>query len=549
MMKTPKAESFVRGALMLSLAALVSRVLGAFYKPIIARIFAPFDGHNGAAGIGLTQVPLTAYQVILSFTAVGLNVGISRLIAERMALGDVHGAKRVFRVSLAIMTALGLLSSLAMWFGAPWIAALISDEVIETIPGFRAMAPALLITSVMAAYRGLFQGFQRMTPNASSQMIEQVVRVGSGAILTYIFVRQSVAYGAAAFNFGDVVGALAGLAYLLYVARSSGQDLWAAQAEEAATTERRRAPRSKEKPWPLVKRIFAVAGPVAISGAVVPLMMLADTFFVFRALERIGVVGGNAQAQYGMLTNAFMIVYLPTIFTSAIYTSILPAITEAVTQKRLGEARRRAIQGYRMTMLLAVPAQTGLYILATGLYALLFGDPAGGAVLAAMSWATVPVMLQQTTAGILQGTGRITLPVRNFLIGALFKIILTPFWTVQWGVSGAAYATAVGFFVAALLNVIFVERLVGRTFRTRSMLFKPVAAALAMAGAVALLRGPVSAVVVWPGLATLVLTGAGAVMYGIAILLVGGVRRAELEAMPGLGRPLAAVLGRVRFLR
>ncbi|HYG59226.1 MAG TPA: hypothetical protein VD902_14285, partial [Symbiobacteriaceae bacterium] len=86
-----KTESFIRGALLLTLAALVSRLLGAFYKPVIAHIFAPFDGKAGAVGIGLTQVPLTTYQVILSFTSVGLNVGISRLVAERMALGDPRG--------------------------------------------------------------------------------------------------------------------------------------------------------------------------------------------------------------------------------------------------------------------------------------------------------------------------------------------------------------------------------------------------------------------------------------------------------------------------
>jgi stage V sporulation protein B len=540
-MAVRKQESFMRGALMLSLAALVSRLLGAFYKPIIARIFAPFDGANGAAGIGLTQVPLSAYQIILSFTSVGLNVGISRLVAERMALGDARGAKRVFRLSLTLMAGLGLAASLVMWFGAPWIARAISSEAVATIPGFRATAPALFITSVMAAYRGLFQGFQQMTPNAYSQIIEQVIRVGSGMVLTFFFVQKSVAYGAAGFNFGDVIGAAAGLLYLLALASRTGEGLWHVAGDEAATLEPPSYQAPVESPWEVLKRIFAVSGPIAFSGAVVPLMMMADTFFVFRSVP-------NPDAQYGLLTNAFMIVYLPAVFTTAIYTSILPAITQAMTRGETDQARRKATQAYRMTMLLAIPAQTGLYVLAPAIYALLFRDTAGAVVLAAISWATVPIMLQQTTSGVLQGAGRIVLPVRNFLIGGVIKVALSAYWTPRIGISGAAYATAAGFFVAAVLNVVYVEQILGRTLKTRGMLLKPLVAALAMAGVIWLARSPLSRLG-RPGVATLALIGIGGAVYGVVLLLVGGVKRQELEFIPKVGRPLAALLERTRLLR
>lgn len=540
-MSVRKQESFIRGALMLSLAALVSRLLGALYKPAIARIFAPFDGRNGAAGIGLTQVPLSAYQIILSFTSVGLNVGISRLVAERMALGDTRGARRVFRLSLVTMAALGLAASLAMWFGAPWIAAAISKEAVDTIPGFKATAPALFITSLMAAYRGLFQGFQEMSPNAYSQIIEQIVRVAAGMVLTYLFVRRSIALGAAGFNFGDVLGAVAGLLYLLALAQRAEGRLWRPSAEEAATLEPPAQRVPQESAWTIMKRIFAVAGPIAFAGAVVPMMMMADTFFVFRSLP-------DPQAQYGLLTNAFMIAYLPAVFTTAIYTSILPAITNSMARGETEEARRKARQAYRMTMLMAIPAQTGLFVLAAGLYAMLFGDKSGAPVMAAISWAVVPIMLQQTTSGVLQGSGRIILPVRNFLIGALVKVVLSGVWTPRLGINGAAYATAAGFLVAALLNVVYVERILGRTLKTRGMVVKPLMAAMAMAGVIWLLRAPLLRFG-HASIVTFALIGIGVVTYGLVLVLVGGVRRQEIEFIPKLGRPLAALLERTRLLR
>jgi stage V sporulation protein B len=534
-----KTESFMRGALMLTLAALVSRLLGAFYKPIIARIFAPFDGHAGAVGIGLTQVPLTTYQVILSFTSVGLNVGISRLVAERMALGDAKGAKRVFRVSLTLMAALGLSAGLVLWFGAPWIAGFFSKDLMETVPGFRATAPALVITSIMAAYRGLFQGFQEMTPNAVSQIVEQVVRVSAGVILTYIFVQRSVPLGAAGFNWGDVIGALAGLLYLLFLVRQAREHMWEIPPDAVVVPQS-----GQESPGKLVRKILAVAAPIAVAGAVVPLMMQADTLFVFRALAKVGMTGEDQQAQYGLLTNAFMIAYLPAVFTSAIYTSLLPAITRSMTLGQVDQARKKAVQAYRMTMLVAIPAQVGLYVLATAVYAFLFGDTTGGAVMAAISWAVVPIMLQQTTSGVLQGAGRIILPVRNFVIGAVVKAVLTYWLTVPFGIDGAAWSTAVGFAVAAILNIIQVERMLGRTLKTRSMILKPLAAALVMAGAIWAAR--VFLHVRGGHVGTLVLIVLGGAVYGVVILLVGGIKLQEIESIPKVGRPLAALLGRRR---
>lgn len=544
-MSIRRSESFVRGALMLSVAALVSRLLGAFYKPAIARIFAPFDGHNGAVGIGLTQVPLTVYQVVLSFTSVGLNVGISRLVAERMAVSDVRGARRVFRFSLLLMAVIGFVGSVALWFGAPALAASISESAAETVPGFRAMAPAIFLTSVLAAYRGLFQGLQSMSPNAMSQIVEQIVRVGAGLLLTAWMVQRSVALGAAGFNFGDVIGAGIALLYLLYLARGRQASLWESESASALEAPQIRPAWANETPWELTKRIFSVAGPITIVGAVVPLMMLADTFFVFRALGAQGLPKDEIQAAYGYLTNVFMIVNLPGVFTQALYTSILPAITTAITLREFGVAKERAAQAYRMTFLLALPAQAGLWALAAGIYSLIYGDLVGAHLLQTIAWATVPIMLQQTTSGILQGMGQIGLPVRNFMIGALLKVILTAVLTRYYGVEGAAWATVVGFAVAAILNLYHVDRHLGRTFRLGSMLLRPGLAAVLMAATILGLK-------VWlpqRALFTLLLVAVGGLVYGLSLLVTGGLRRKDLEALPKVGRPLAGLLERTRLLR
>ncbi|MBP2019894.1 stage V sporulation protein B [Symbiobacterium terraclitae] len=543
-MHAGRGESFLRGALILTLSTLVARLLGLIYKPLVARIFAPFDGRGGAVGLALANVPFTTYMIILSFTSVGLNVGIARLVAERMAVGDPRGARSVFRASLALMTGLGLAGALAFFFGAPWIARAIAPDAAESAPGFRAMAPALLLTSMLAAYRGLYQGFQQMAPSGLSYVIEQVVRVACGLAFTWILVRVSLPMGAAGFNLGDVAGAAAALAYMLFLYLRNRRSIW--HAEQAAAAGRE-AGEDRLQPGAarLYARIFAVAGPIAVIGAVAPLMMMADTFFVLRALAAAGVASLDAQEQYGLLANAHYVANLPAILSLAVYTAILPAITTEMAAGSRKAALRKARQAYRMTFLLGIPAQAGLWALATGVYRFIYGDPNGGPAMEAMAWAVFPIMLQQTTSGVLQGMGRIGLPVRNFVLGAAVKIVLTARWTGPYGIAGAAWATAIGFGVAALLNMVDVERLLGRTLQTRGMLWKPLAGALVMACALRALLPHLPE----GNLALLGEIGAGAALYGLVLLLLRGVHREDVAAIPRIGPRLAGILGRARLLR
>jgi stage V sporulation protein B len=216
-----------------------------------------------------------------------------------------------------------------------------------------------------------------------------------------------------------------------------------------------------------------------------------------------------------------------------------------VATGQAAQARRKAQQAYRITFLLGIPSQAGLWVLATGIYDLVYGQPTGGPAMAAISWAALPIMLQQTTSGVLQGMGRIGLPVRNFVLGAAVKVVLTALWTGPYGIAGAAWATAAGFGVAALLNLVDVERHLGRTIKTRGMLLKPLAGALLMVGAIRLLQplAPGGG----PGL--LALIGAGAVVYGLALLLLGGVHRQDVAAIPRIGPRLAGAMVRRRLLR
>lgn len=542
-----KRDSVVRGTLVITVATLVARIMGAIYKPIVIRMFAPFDPSGGNAGIGMAWAAVQAYQIVLAFTAVGFNVAISKLVAERLSLGDEAGAKKVFRTSMWLMGTIGLLGALFFWFGAGWLEAVTKTP--GTAAGYMGMAPALVLVSLMAAYRGVFQGFQSMTPNAYSQLLEALFRIITGLVLVHLLVSRSVPLAAGGFNFGDAVGGAVGLAYLWWLYQKNKATMWR-EGVAAATLGRNVAPALSDfgqTTGQVIRAILRIGLPIALIGAAQPIMGEADLFTLGHSL-----VGTTMDVNdiFGQLTNALTIVLLPATFTLALYTSLVPAIAESTVVGRKDQAQSLTRMAYRLTTLVGWPAMVGLFVLGVPIYNLIY-NAEGGWLLSVLAVGTLVVMLQQTSSGILQGMGRIMPPVINLLTGTAIKLLGNLVLVPLLGPAGAAWSTVIGFTVSAAMNLISVYRYMGAGLDFKGSVVKPGLAALIMGLVVwglDTLIGPLGTTLGSRAIVMLFLIAAGAGAYGVALLLVRGIPREDLERVPRIGRRLSSLLTRYRLL-
>lgn len=224
--------NFVRGAAILAAAGFISRFLGLFYRTVLSYSI-------GEEGLGLYQLAYPMYTFLLVFSLSGIPVALGKLVSEKLALGKGTDAYRIFQVAVRLSIVFGALSSLGLFLLAkPIVRVLHYDE--RVYYSILAIAPALFIVSVMAAYRGFFQGMQNMKPTAYSQVIEQVVRMATIGALAIILLPYGMEYAAAGATFSAVTGAIAGLVVMfiiywrkkkefavqLHTGESSGESVW-----------------------------------------------------------------------------------------------------------------------------------------------------------------------------------------------------------------------------------------------------------------------------------------------------------------------------------
>ncbi|HHY37523.1 MAG TPA: polysaccharide biosynthesis protein [Clostridia bacterium] len=521
-------RSFIKGTFVLAIAQLISKVLGAVYRiPLYLLI--------GSEGIGLVQMAYPVYSTVLALSTAGIPVAISKVVAEKLAKGHRAGAYKAFQVSLGILAVTGASFSLALFLSARYVAETVSKDPRAYYP-LLAISPAIFFVAVMSAFRGFFQGQQDMVPTAISQVLEQILRVGTMFLLAFLLMDRGVEYAAAGATFGAVTGAIGGLAFL-YIVYRRRLDL-----SRVAVY----APDGDSSVIGLLKEIIALAIPISLASIVMPIIQLIDMAVVPGRLQAGGASVAQATTMYGQLSGgAIPLINLPTVFTAALATSLVPSISSAFALRNLRLVSHRVALATRLTMIMVLPSAFGLLVLAEPIGGFLFDDPGIGVPLEMLAPGVIFIGLQMTTSGILQGLGRTTVPLKTLSTGAVTKLFFTWFLTPRLGIRGAALSSVAGFFVASALNYAAVLRYTGRPEDLAGAFLKPLFASAVMsfvarASHVRLLgltgRGWISV----PGAIV-----AAVLVYLAVLTVIGGLKPSDLEAIPRVGPAMSRTLGRL----
>ena len=531
-----KAESFLKGTLILTVASFVVKVIGSLNWIFVSRIL-------GGEGIGLYQMAFPIYFFAMSISQAGVPVAISIITAERVALKDVFGARRVFRISMTLMVFTGLLFSLLTYFGAGW---LIEWQFIRDPRAYMAvvaLSPTIFFVTLLASSRGYLQGWQRMTPTAVSQIIEQIFRVLTMVLFASFLLPMGIDYAAAGASLGAFAGAIGGLLVLVYYHWKLDKDI---EREYGPNL----APPPGEAPAPLgaiVRRIFSLALPVSAASIMLPVVSNLDLMIVPQRLEVAGYSISEATELFGYLNGmAVPLVNLATILTASMAMSIVPAISES---RVLGDRTRvydQTAASVRISNFVCFPAFVIVFVLATPISALIYNAPGAGPAVMISAVSIILLGLHQVSTGILQGLGHPTIPMVNMLLAAAAKIFLNWHLTaIPWlGIMGAAWATAADMGVAAIINLYFIYRFIGYRIELLQLI-KTICSAGIMACAVHFFYVWTLA---WWGIAAISTFGAvffGCAIYVAAMILLRALIEEDLRRLPMIGTVVIRFLQRI----
>lgn len=480
--KKRKKDDFLMQGMILALAMVMTKVIGALYRIPLTNIL-------GDEGNGFYGYAFEVYAFALMLSSLSLPTAVSKLVSARMAMRQRRNAFRVFLGSLVFSVIVGVLASLIVFFGADMIAANLMKSPLSAY-ALRVLAVGLFVVALLGVLRGYFQGLGTMMPTAVSQIIEQVVNavvsIAGASVLFKIGIAAGEkrneellgpAYGAAGGTLGTVAGAVFALLFLLF----------SFFIYRKVIRRQIRADRTKKKESyrHILKILILTIIPVIFSTAIYNINQILDLSFFNQIMAAQGFTEKEYMTLQGIYTGKYnTLINIPLAMANGLAASVIPSLTMAAATKNKKEIHGKIEQTIKLTMLIAIPCFIGFIVLAKPLMILLYNDanttPALTLALGAVT--VVLYSLSTVTNSILQGLDKMAEPAKNAGISlivhlaALFLMLIV----FKWNIYALVGSNIIFSLCMCYLNIRAIRQTCGYRQEIDKTYLKPLTAALVM---------------------------------------------------------------------
>ena len=468
--KTKKSEGFMKSVLILMVSQVLIKLLGFVYRVYLTNR----DGF-GDEGNAIYSGGYQIYALLLTISSIGVPNAISKLVSERVAVGDEKGAHRVFKIALMTFGVIGLIGTLILLLGAGYIANVIL-QIPESELTLVALSPAIFFVTIASVMRGYFNGRDRISATAKAQTLEQIFKTVLTIAVVEIIVLmygKNVTIMAAGANLATTLSVLLSFGYLALYYKIYKRN-------EQIKTNKEYKP---EKALKVVKNILFVSIPITLSAIMSTLNKNIDSITVVRGLKKF-LSESEAKIQYGILSGKVdTLITLPLSFNIAFATALVPTISAAIAKNEHESASKRISLSLLVTMIIGLPCTFGMVVFAQPIINLIFPNAPSGSLLLQISALTIIFsVLAQTINGALQGLGKIMVPAISSFIGLVIKLILNVILISipSIGVNGAAIGSIVNNFVVFVISYYILIKTIKLDIKPLKYVVKPVFATAIM---------------------------------------------------------------------
>lgn len=441
-MNALKQHPLVSGTLVLTVTGFISRIIGFFYRIYLSRLF-------GEEGMGIYQLLSPVLALSFSLTAAAYQTAISKSVAEQSArTGRPSWQPLLAGLSIALPLSF-LCTAIVFCFAQPIGSKFLMEE--RTVSMLRILSFSIPLSCVHSCVNGYFYGIKKAGIPAVSQLLEQLVRVGSVfCICAYAYEngRQVTINVAVA---GLALGELAALllvvpaAYLRYA---------------------KNFPPDTSKIPGLYWNLLTIALPLTANRVVLNLLQSVEAVSIPAKLKLYGYDTAASLSVYGVLTGMAMpLIFFPNALTSSISVLLLPLISESFALGDIPRLRQTILGTVKYCLLFGLPCMFLFVFFGHWMGTVLFDSALAGHFITTLGFICPFLYLDTALSGILHGLALtpqlFAANVLSLLLRLFFVFCLIP----RLGITGYLWGILVSQLV---LSALYLE-ILGRFLRKKAL--------------------------------------------------------------------------------
>ena len=471
-----KKTSFAKNIISLLIAHVFIKLIG-----FVNKIYLTNKEGFGDEGNAIYSSAFQIYTLFLTISSIGIPNAVSKLVSERLAIGDSRGAHKIFKIAFITFGIIGFICSLTLYLSAEYISCTLI-QIPEAKLSLEALSPSIFFVSITSVIKGYFNGRENLNVGANSQTVEQFFRTFLTAILieyiakvTGFNTKVMAATAAIASTISEIVCFMYLYKYYLRMKREIGNEI--RQSINYKYKGRRK----------ILKEIFSVSIPMSIGPVIGGINKNIDSITIMRGLKQF-ITEIEAKIQYGILTGKVdTIIAFPLSFNSIFSSILIPAVSSANASGKFLNANRKIEFSILMSVLIGVPSAVGIIFFAEPILELLFPNQPDGAVLLQISAISIVfTMISQNVNAVLHGLGKTIITIFILIIGVIVKIILNtcllnidPNEFILGGIRGAAFANTVSCILVCMIEIIIMKKYINIEFNIKKFI-KPIVSTIIM---------------------------------------------------------------------
>lgn len=152
----------------------VERLLGFIYRIFLSR-------NLGAEGVGIYQIALSVVGLLITLTASGIPITVSRIMIKNNAENSNNNSGSVVFAGIFLSLAISLPITILMFLFPNTFSFIFTDK--RCFSALKVILPGVVITSIYAVIRGYFWGQKKFLTYSLIELFEEIIMLVFGFIL------------------------------------------------------------------------------------------------------------------------------------------------------------------------------------------------------------------------------------------------------------------------------------------------------------------------------------------------------------------------------
>lgn len=425
-----KKNLFIKSTLILILSGFLTKILGFIIKVIYTRII-------GEYGISLYSIAVPTYSLLLTIATLAIPISISKLVSENKGRSI-----RILTSAAFLIISINLVLVFVIFLTKDFLAVNLLKEP-KASPIIMAFALTLPFVSISSVLKGYFAGKQNMVPHATSNIIEQIVRLIIILVVLPILKSKS-----------DML-AILGLILLTIISEISSIIVFLFFLPKKINFNTKILPSKK-----ITKDILDISIPTVSGRIIGNIGYFFEPIILTNLLLFSGYNNSYILSEYGAY-NAYSLALLtmPSFFIGAIATSLLPEISKFNGNNNLKMVKRRIHQSIIFSLIIGIFFSLLIFIFRDKLLFSLYNTTKGSDYIKVLAPFFVLFYLEGVLTSSLQALGYAKVTMNITLYGVIIKLFIMAILSLcHIGIYSLVIAEIINIFFVVFFNFKYLKK-------------------------------------------------------------------------------------------